>query len=130
MGYNGQGTDLMVRPRRRSLTENFQMSHTTSGRNVYHVDSYWSYNYLPGQLLTINEMTEKLNLSNLSVQNSVQYKHIIGRHYLNNELGINFDRQHIAVAMDEGANMLIPTACYAHTGCLPFRLPSESNRWI
>lgn len=121
MGYNGQGTDLMVKPRRRSLTENFQMSHTTSKRNVCHVDSYWSYNYLPGQLLTVNEMTEKLNLSNLSVQNSVQYKHIIGRHYLNNELGINFDRQHIAVAMDGGSQ-------HADTYCLlrAYWMPSVS----
>lgn len=101
MEYNGLGTDLRVKPRRCSLMEDFQMSHTTSKRNVYHVDSYWSYNYLPGQLLTINGLTEKLNLSNFSVQNSVLYKHIVGRHYLNNEVGINYDRQHIAVVMDE-----------------------------
>ncbi len=103
MMYNRQGTDLMVKPRRRSLTEDFQLSHTTSKRNVYHVDSYWSYNYLPGQLLTINGMMEKLNLSNFSTQNSVLYKYQLGRHYLNNELGIDYDRQHIAVAMDEDA---------------------------
>lgn len=103
MSYNGQGTDLMVKPRKRSVVEDFQMSHTTARRNVYHVDSYWSYNYLPGQLLTINGESERLNLGSLSTQNAILYKQGIGRHYLDNELGVNYDRQSIAVTMEEGA---------------------------
>ncbi len=98
---NGQETDLMVKPRRRSVTENLQISHTTSRNNVYHLDSYWSYHDLPGQLLTINRMTEQLNLGNFTAQNALLYKLKIGQHYLGNEVGINYDRQSIAVAMGE-----------------------------
>ena len=101
MMYNGRSTDMMVKPHKRNITEDFQMSHTTAKGNIYNIDSYWSYNYLPGQLLTINGMTERLDLGFFSTQNDFHYKLKIGRHYLNNELGINYDRQSIGVAMGE-----------------------------
>ncbi|MCF2580334.1 hypothetical protein I6E38_14810, partial [Prevotella stercorea] len=103
MMYNGQRTDMMVKPHKRSITEDFQMSHTTAKGNIYNVDSYWTYSYLPGQLLTIGGMTERLNLGFFSTQNEMQYKLKVGRHYLNNELGVNYDYQSIGVAMDEEA---------------------------
>lgn len=101
MDCDGLETDMMVKPRRYSVTENLQMSHTTSRNHVYRLDSYWSYHYLPGQLLTINRMIERLNLGNFTTQNGFLFKWKIGRHYLNNEVGINYDRQSIAVAMGE-----------------------------
>lgn len=103
MMYNGQRTDMMVKPHKRSITEDFQMSHTTAKGNIYNVDSYWTYSYLPGQLLTIAGMTERLNLGFFSTQNEMQYKLKVGRHYLNNELGVNYDYQSIGVAMNEEA---------------------------
>ena len=103
MMYDGRSTDMMVKPHKHSITEDFQMSHTTAKGNIYNIDSYWSYNYLPGQLLTINGMTERLDLGFFSTQNDFHYKLKIGRHYLNNELGINYDRQSIGVAMGEEA---------------------------
>lgn len=103
MMYNGQRTDMMVKPHKRSIAEDFQMSHTTVKGNIYNLDSYWTYNYLPGQLLTINGMTEQLNLGFFSTRNDFLYKLKIGRHYLNNELGINYDHQSIGVAMGEEA---------------------------
>lgn len=99
MLYDGQGIEMMVKPHKRSITENFQMSHTTTKGNVYNVESYWTYSYLPGQLLTINGMTECLNLEFLSTQNEFHYNLKIGRHYLNNELGVNYDCQNIGLAM-------------------------------
>lgn len=101
MKYNGQQTDMMVKPRKRNMTEDFQMSHTTPKGNVYNVDSYWSYSYLPGQLLTIAGMTERLNLGFFSTQNDFRYNLKVGRQYLNNELGFNYDRQSIGVIMRE-----------------------------
>ena len=101
MKYNGQQTDMMVKPRKRNMTEDFQMSHTTPKGNVYNVDSYWSYSYLPGQLLTIAGMTERLNLGFFSTQNDFRYNLKVGRQYLNNELGFNYDRQSIGVIMGE-----------------------------
>ena len=103
MMYNGQRTDMMVKPHKRSIAEDFQMSHTTAKGNIYNLDSYWTYNHLPGQLLTINGMTEQLNLGFFSTRNDFLYKLKIGRHYLNNELGINYDHQSIGVAMGEEA---------------------------
>lgn len=103
MMYNGQRADMMVKPHKRSITEDFQMSHTTAKGNIYNIDSYWTYSYLPEQLLTIGGMTERLNLGFFSTQNEIQYKLKVGRHYLNNELGVNYDYQSIGVAMDEEA---------------------------
>ncbi len=103
MTCDGQNTTMMVKPHKRSLTENFQLSHTTAKNNVYHVESYWACHYLPGQLLTIDKQTERLNLSFLSTQNALLYKLEMGRHYLNNEMGVNYDRQAIGVAMGEEA---------------------------
>lgn len=101
MIYNGQQTNMMVKPHKRNMTEDFQMSHTTTKGNVYNVDSYWSYSYLSGQLLTIAGMTERLNLGFFSTQNDFRYNLKVGRQYLNNELGFNYDRQSIGVIMRE-----------------------------
>ncbi len=51
MMYNGQRTDMMVKPH----TQYYWISdaHTTAKGNIYNIDSYWTYSYLPGQLLTI-----------------------------------------------------------------------------
>ena len=100
MTYNGVRTDLRVKPHKRYLTEDFQLSHTTGKGDVYNVDSYWAYNSLPGQQLTINGQTERLNLDFFSTQNDVQFKKRLGQHYLNNELGLDYDHQRIGVALD------------------------------
>ncbi len=98
--YNGRFVDVVVRPRKRSLSENFSLSHTTAKENVIGVNSYLSYNYLPGQMLTINDMTEILNLGFLSSHNNFKYKLKVGCHYLNNEIGFNYDAQNIGVALN------------------------------
>ncbi|MCQ2197735.1 MAG: carboxypeptidase-like regulatory domain-containing protein [Bacteroidaceae bacterium] len=101
MLYNGERADMMVKPHKRSLSELFELSHTTTKGNVYSVDSHWAYNYLPGQLLTINGMTERLDLGFFSTQNGFHNKWKIGRHYLNNDLGIDYDHEDIDVALGE-----------------------------
>lgn len=103
MLYNDQRTDMMVKPHKRSLTEDFQLSHTNTNGNVYKVNSYWAYNNLPGQLLTIGGMTERLNLGFFTTQNDATFKYKIGKHYLNNVLGIDYDHQNIGVAMEDNA---------------------------
>lgn len=100
---NDKRTDLMVKPHKRSLSEDFMLSRTTSNGDVIGIGSYWLYNYLPGQLLTVNGMTEKLNLGFFSTKNDIKYKLKLGSHYLNNEAGIDADYQNIEVAMDDAA---------------------------
>lgn len=101
--YNDESFERMVKPRKRYLSEDFQLSHTTGKGNVFNIESNLLFNNLPGQLLTINGMTEKLNLDFTSWQNNIKYKIKIGNHYLNNELGMNYDYQSIGVAMDNNA---------------------------
>lgn len=101
---DGSRTDICVKPHKRSLTEDFRLSHTCGNGNVYDISSYISYNFLPGQLLTVNGMTECLNLCFLTVQNAMTYKLKLGRHYFNNTVGADYDWQDIAVSMDGSGN--------------------------
>ena len=103
MLYNDQRTEMMVKPHKRSLTEDFQLSHTTSKGNVYKVNSYWAYNYLPGQLLTMGGLTELLSLGFFTTQNDAAFKYKIGKHYLNNVVGIDYDHQNIGVTLEDNA---------------------------
>ena len=91
--HNGQRVDMMVKPRKRRLTEHFMLSHTTPRRNVYSFDSYWNYYHLPGEMLVIRGLGQKLNLDYLSGENSAKYRIRLGKYYLNNEAGVNFYRQ-------------------------------------
>lgn len=92
---NDQMTDMFVKPQRQHLADNFRLSHTTQAGNVYEVRGLASYLHLPGNLLTINNMTEKLNLKFFSAAASFKYKLKIGKHYINNELGTSYDQQKI-----------------------------------
>ena len=95
-----QRTDMLVKPHKRYITNDFELSHTNAQKNVYAFKSYLSYNYLPGQILTINNQTEHLNLRFFSTQNSLRYRKRLGKHYLNNQIGVDYDNQSIGVAMD------------------------------
>lgn len=46
MTYDGRNTAMMVKPRKRSLTEDFRLSYTAANNNVYHVESYWLWDVL------------------------------------------------------------------------------------
>lgn len=95
-----QRTDMLVKPHKRYITNDFELSHTNAQKNVYTFKSYLSYNYLPGQMLTINNQTEHLNLRFFSTQNSLRFRKRLGKHYLNNQIGVDYDNQNIGVAMD------------------------------
>ena len=98
---NGMATEMMTRPRRRSLANYFQMSHTAVSKNVYEVGSSTNYDYLPGMLLTLNGLTERLDLKFLATQNYVRQKTGFGKHYVNNQLGLDYHRQQIGVEIGE-----------------------------
>lgn len=98
---NDARTDLSVKPRKRYVVEDFQLSHTTARGNVYSINSYITYNHLPGQLLTINNMSERLNLDFFSMDNTLEYKLKLGRQYFNNTVGMSYDNQKIGVEADD-----------------------------
>lgn len=100
ISYNDDCTALSVKPRKRYFIEDFQLSHTTARGNVYSINSYITYNHLPGQLLTINNMSERLNLDFFSMDNTLEYKLKLGRQYFNNTVGMSYDNQKIGVEDD------------------------------
>lgn len=91
-------TDMAAKPRKRSLSEVFTLSHTTQDKNVFEFNSNTSYNYLPEQLLTLNGATEKLNLRFFTTQNFFKNKLKVGKHYVNNQIGLDYYNQYIDVA--------------------------------
>lgn len=101
MLYNNQTIGMLLKPHRRSLSENFLLSHKTVNSNVFNIESYLLYNYFPGKILTINGMAERLNLGFFSSQNKFEYKLKIGKHYLDNEIGINYDSQSMGIVLND-----------------------------
>lgn len=98
---NEDYTRLSAKPRRRSLSGQLNVSHTTKAKNVYEFNSTFAYNYMPEQLLTLNGMTEQLDLKFLTSQNALKNKLKLGKHYLNNQIGVDFWNQGIDVAFSE-----------------------------
>lgn len=92
-------TDLSVKPQRQQLSDNFRLSHTTQRGNVYEIKGLVSYLYMPGELLTINETTEKLDFKFLNTQGALKYRLRLGHHYLNNEMGITYDYQDMGATL-------------------------------
>ena len=54
---NDQMTEMFVKPQRQHLADNFRLSHTTQSGNVYEVRGLASYLHLPGELLTISNVS-------------------------------------------------------------------------
>lgn len=101
MLYNSKQTDMMVKPHKQRLADTFRLSHTTKNGNAYEVNALFSYLNMPGELLTLNNVTERLDLRFLSSQGALKYKLKIGKHYLNSEVGMSYDRQEIGVTMGD-----------------------------
>lgn len=102
MDYDGIRTEMSVKPRKQNVTNEFNMSHTTAKGNVYEVKTLWNYVNLPGKLLTIDRGTEDVALRYWSFYNALKYTIKIGKIYLNNEVGIDYDYQGIGLTMDGG----------------------------
>jgi len=93
-----------VRLRQQSLSNDLQISITTDKKNVYEINSIWNYYYLPGQLLTINGRTEKLNLNMLAGNNYIKNKLKVGKYYyIDNQLGIDVLNEGIGLGFDSEA---------------------------
>lgn len=104
MRTNDVLTDMRIKPHRQHLSDNFRLSHTTKHGNTYEVQGLVSYLHLPGELLTINNLTEKLNFQFFDAAASLKYRQKLGRHYLNNEFGTSYDHQKLGV---EGLSSVI-----------------------
>jgi hypothetical protein len=95
--YNNNQKDLFVKPRKRFLTEDFQLLKNLKHGNSIDISSLTTYNYLPGQLLTINGKMEELNLNFLASSNYVNFKQKVGKFYIDNKIGADFYNQKMRV---------------------------------
>lgn len=95
MNLDGTAKDLMVRPWKRSVSEDFQLSHTTQDGHIWRLFSASGYTWLPGQLLTLDGSLQVLNLGMLSSQNYASWQHRLGRWRITGKAGLDVQRQQI-----------------------------------
>lgn len=110
---NDQLTEMLVKPHRQHLADNFRLSHTSKNGHVVEVKGLVSYLNLPGELLTINDMTQKLDLKFLSAAGALTYKLKLGKQYLNNEVGANYDYQDINAAYHQNKVFWQPSISFS-----------------
>lgn len=95
MLYNGCSTDLMVRPYKRMLSEDLNISHTTTRGHVWQLNSSTGDTYLPGQLLTIDGITRLLDINMFSTRNNFSFSRKIRKHFFKNTFGFDYRHQQI-----------------------------------
>lgn len=95
MRWNGNSTDLMVRPYKRMLSEDLNISRTTARGDVWQVNSSTGDTYLPGRLLILDGTARVLDLDLFSTRNGVSYSRRIRNHFFKNTLGFDGRRQQI-----------------------------------
>jgi len=95
MNLDGNATDLMVWPWKRSVSEDLSMSHTTKDGHIWRLFSSTGYTWLPGQLLTLDGKQETLDLGLFSTRNYASVSHRIGKWILSGKMGMDARRQQI-----------------------------------
>ena len=95
MNLDGNATDLMVRPWKRSVSEDLSMSHTTKDGHIWRLFSSTGYTWLPGQLITLAGKQETLDLGLFSTRNYASVSHRIGKWMFSGKLGMDARRQQI-----------------------------------
>ena len=95
MNLDGNATDLMVRPWKRSVSEDLSMSHTTKDGHIWRLFSSTGYTWLPGQLLTLDGKQETLDLGLFSSRNYASVQHRTGKWLLGGKAGFDARRQQI-----------------------------------
>jgi len=73
--FNGQQTDLSVKPRKRYVADHFEMIRQTKGKSSFSVSSNAVYNYLPAMLLISDGSMQHINLQTVNGDASVAFRH-------------------------------------------------------
>ena len=95
MHCNDRDVPLRVKPYKRVWSEDVSLSHTTTRGDVWQLSSSTGQTFLPGQLLTLNGLTQRLDLNLFSTRNRASFSKKLGRHFLGNRIGIDYRRQSI-----------------------------------
>ena len=105
---NGADTQIMVKPHKCYLSDGFQLSHTTAGKHVYKWNANIDYYDLPGQILTVENETERLALRFLDVRTALDDVIPIGKHDVDNTFGAEYNKQDINVGMGLSPKRICP----------------------
>ncbi len=93
MHCNDRDVPLRVKPYKRVVSEDLSLSRTTARGDVWQLYSSTGCTFLPGQLLTLNGQTQRLDLNLFSTHSEAAFHKRLGRHFLNNTLGFDYRRQ-------------------------------------
>lgn len=85
---NGSETSQKVHPQKRLLSDNFDIIKVLNNELILNFTSRNSYNYQPGQLLTLKGYDENLGYSNLETRNVLSFRHRLNRIILKYEMGM------------------------------------------
>lgn len=83
------------KPYRSSISDNFEMIKSIGGITLK-LSSLNTYNYLPGQLLTIDSLTEKLDIKSFTTNNRVTFMFRLGKFYVGNDIGFMLKTQKLS----------------------------------
>lgn len=95
MDLDGNVAALMVRPWKRSLSEDFQLSHTTRNGHIGQLFSSSGYTWLPGQLLNLAGERQVVDLGMFSSRNYASLQRSWGRWRLTGKVGLDAKHQQI-----------------------------------
>lgn len=129
----GEETGRNVRPRKRYVTDNLKFIKSLKNKRSLTFNTSFSYSYLPGTLLLSEGTTEKLDISTLYWKANTEFRHKLGRMYVNYTAGAELKRQDIDVdnylnttrdSYDEYRLYLSPYVSYKGNGIdLSVRVP-------
>lgn len=94
-------TKQNVRIKKSHVTEDFEMINRLNNGNSIRFSSQNTYSYLPGRLLTIADVTEKLNISAFQSHNYTSFSHRVGGLTLNHSVGLKLKMQQMDVDYQE-----------------------------
>jgi hypothetical protein len=100
LSYNGVERNLTATPRRRYLTEDFQLIRQMKNGMDMDISSVSTYNNLPGSLLTINGQREVLHLQYFGTSNYVKFATSFHHFLLENKVGLDGYCQQMSVSTD------------------------------
>lgn len=86
---NGSEVEQLVKPRKRYITDDFELVRTMKGDKSFSLSSQMSYNYLPGMLLLSDASKETLNLHTLQWDTYSFFRHRLAGMYITYKAGFS-----------------------------------------
>lgn len=92
---NGSHVQQLVKPRKRYITDDFELVRTLKGDKSFSLSSQMSYNYLPGTLLLSDGSQETLNMHALQWDTYTFFRHTLAGMYITYKTGFSVKSQNM-----------------------------------